>query len=138
MMGTHKRHTTPASTIREVADDVWPVIQQILEAHYPAKGKGHRRVNLRRVLNGSIFRLRTGGQWNRLPSACGDDSTVHRHFQQWCHRGIFERLWAALVEQCDALDGVAWQWQTADTAKGKARMGGNLVGRNPTDRGEKG
>jgi hypothetical protein len=33
---------------------------------------------------------------------------------------------------------VDWQWQAADTAVGKARMGGDLVGRNPTDRGKKG
>lgn len=137
-MGTEQRNTTPAPTIWEVPDDVWPVIQQILDAHYPAKAKGHRRVNLRRVLDGIIFRLRTGCQWNRLPSAFGDDSTVHRHFQQWCQRGIFERIWAALVEQCEALNGVDWQWQAADTAMGKARTGGDLVGRNPTARGKKG
>jgi transposase len=137
-MGTHKSNTTPAPTIWEVPDDVWPVIQQLLDEHYPAKAKGHRRVNLRRVLNGIIFRRRTGCQWNRLPAAFGDDSTVHRHFQQWCQRGILARIWAALVGPCAALDGVDWQWQAADTARGKARTGGDLVGRHPTDRGTKG
>ena len=124
--------------IWEIPDDVWPLIQAILDEHYPAQAKGHRRVDLRRVLNGIIFRLRTGCQWNRLPSAFGDDSTVHRHFQQWCQCGIFERIWAVLVAQCAALDGVDWQWQAADTSMGKARMGSDLVGRNPTDRGKKG
>jgi transposase len=100
--------------------------------------KGHRRVDLRRVLNGIIFRLRTGCQWNQLPKQFGDDSTVHRHFQRWCELAIFERLWTVLVQACDELGGVDWQWQAADTAMGKARMGGDLVGRNPTDRGKKG
>jgi putative transposase len=89
-------------------------------------------------LNGIIFRLRTGCQWSRLPEALGDDSTVHRHFQRWCQAGIFDRLWAVLVEACDGLHGVEWQWQAADTTMGTARMGGDLVGRNPTDRGKKG
>jgi Putative transposase of IS4/5 family (DUF4096) len=84
------------------------------------------------------FRLSNGCQWNRLPAAFGDDSTVHRHFQHWCQAGIFARRWAVLVEACDELHGVDWQWQAADTAMGKARMGGDLVGRNPTDRGKKG
>jgi putative transposase len=137
-MGKRKRDTTPAPTIWEIPEDVWPMIQTILDEHYPAKPKGHRRVNLRRVLNGIIFRLRTGCQWNRLPEAFGDDSTIHRHFQRWCQLGIFARLWAALVEACQELHGVDWQWQAADTAMGKARMGGDLVGRNPTDRGKKG
>jgi putative transposase len=134
--GTTDKAVLP--TIWEIPDEVWPIMQTILDEHYPPKPKGHRRVDLRRVLNGVIFRLRTGCQWSRLPEAFGDDSTVHRHFQHWCHQGIFERLWAALVEACNELHGVAWQWQAADTAMGKARMGGDRVGRNPTDRGKKG
>lgn len=128
----------PIPTVWEIPDEVWPVMQTILAQRYPASPKGHRRVDLRRVLNGIIFRLRTGCQWNQLPKRFGDDSTVHRHFQRWCQLGIFEQLWAVLVQACDELGGVDWQWQAADTAMGKARMGGDVVGRNPTDRGKKG
>jgi putative transposase len=73
-MGKQQRDTTPAPTIWEIPDDVWPLIQRMLDAHYPAKPKGHRRVVLRRVCNGSSFRLRTGWQWNRLPEASVDDA----------------------------------------------------------------
>jgi putative transposase len=131
-----RAYTQP--TIWEVPDGVWTLIEQILNAVYPAKTQGHRRVNRRRVLNGIIFRLRTGCQWHQLPKQFGDDSTVHQHFQRWCHLGVFARIWAVLVQACDALGGVDWQWQAADAAMGKARMGGDLGGRNPTDRGEKG
>ena len=137
-MRLKKSDTTPAPTIWEIPDEVWPIIQRILDEHSPPKPKGHRRVDLRRVFNGIIFRLRTGCQWNRLPEAFGDDSTVHRHFQRWCHCGIFARMWAVLIEACEDLDGVDWEWQAADTMMGKARMGGDLVGRNPPDRGKKG
>jgi putative transposase len=68
---------------------------------YPAKPKGYRRVDLRRVLNGIIFRLRTGCPWHQLPKQFGDDRTVHRHFQRWCQHGIFARMWAVLVAVCD-------------------------------------
>jgi putative transposase len=125
-------------TIWEVPDDVWTLIAQVLNEVYPAKPKGHRRAKLRRVLNGIICRLRTGCQWNQLPTQFGDDSTVHRHFQRWCELGIFERIWAVLVQACDALGGVDWPWQAAAAALGNARMGGDLGGRNPTDRGNKG
>jgi putative transposase len=137
-MVKRKTHKTQAPTIWEIPDAVWPMVQTILDEHDPPKPKGHRRVDLRRVLNGLIFRLRTGCQWNRLPGTFGDDSTVHRHFQRWCQQGIVVRRWAVLVEACDELHGVDWQWQAADTAMGKARMGGDLVGRNPTDRGKQG
>ena len=51
--------------------------------YYPAKPKGHRRVDLRRVLNGILCRLRSECQWNRLPREFGDASTIQRHCQHW-------------------------------------------------------
>jgi transposase len=130
--------TNTQPTIWEVPDNVWTIIEPILNEHYPAKPKGHRRVDLRPVLNGIIFRLLTDCQWNRLPKQFGDDSTAHRHLQHWCQCGILARLWAVLVEACDELGGVDWQWQGPDAAMGKARMGGDLVGRNTRDHGKKG
>ena len=62
-----------------------------------AKSHGGRpRIDLRAALNGIIFRLRSGCQWNRLPDRFGDDSSVHRWFQRWCINGVFERIWAVL------------------------------------------
>jgi putative transposase len=43
-----------------------------------------------------------------------------------------------LVEECEELGSVDWEWQAADTAMGKARMGGDQIGPNPTDRAKKG
>ena len=111
-------------TIWEVPDDVWMLIEQVLNALYPAKPKGPRRVDLRRVLNGVIFRLRTGCQWHQLPQQFGDDSTVHRHFQRWCTLGVFAQIWTILVQEGEELGGVNWPWQSADAAMGKARFGG--------------
>jgi len=137
-MSKKKAERQEQPTPWEIPDEVWPLMQAILDEDDPAKPKGHRRVDLRRVLNGIIFRLRPGCQWHQLPPPCGDDSTVHRHFQRWCEHRLMARLWAVLVAACDDLGGVDWQWQAADAAMGKARMGGDLVGRNPTDRGKKG
>ena len=67
-----------------------------------------------------------------------DDSSVHRTFQRWVRRGVLERIWAVLAEACEELGGLDWQWQAADAAMGKARMGGDSIGKNPTDRGKNG
>ena len=37
---------------------------------------------------------------------------------------MLERVRATLVEECEELGGVDWEWQAADTAMGKARFGG--------------
>lgn len=75
---------------------------------------GRPRGCLRRVLNGIIYCLRTGTQWNRLPREFGSDTTVHDWFQRFAADGVFERLWAVLVDVCDELGGVDWEWQSAD------------------------
>ena len=45
-------------------------------------------------------------------------------FQRWVGMGVLHRMWGALVEGCEELDGVDWEWQAADGAMGKARFGG--------------
>jgi transposase len=76
------------------------------------------------VLNGIVFRLRTGTQWSHLPREFGSDTTVHDWFQRFVSDGVFERLMAVLIDACDELGGVQWEWQSADTVLGKARFGG--------------
>ena len=90
----------------------------------PAQSPGPQGSDPRQMLNGIIFRLRSGCQWNRLPKELGDDSTIHRTFQRWVGTGVLHRMWGALVEGCEELDGVDWEWQAADGAMGKARFGG--------------
>ena len=66
-------------------------------------------------------------QWLPVePSApgLGDDSTIHRTFQRWVELGVLEGIWAVLVEGCEELGGVDWEWQSADCSMGKARFGG--------------
>jgi putative transposase len=85
-------------------------------------------VSARPIMDAIIYRGRTGCQWNRLPEEYPDDSTVHRAFQRWKQAGVFRRLWAVLIERCEDLDGVDWEWQAVDGAMGKARKGGAMWG----------
>ena len=118
-----KSETLP--TIWEIPDDLWERIEPvILELDPPPKAKGRKRVNQRKMLEGVIFRMRSSCQWNHLPKELGDDSTIHRTFQRWVEGGVLERIWAVLIEECRELDGVNWEWQSADCSMGKARFGG--------------
>lgn len=125
-------------TIWRVPDELWPLCEALIDELDPEKPTGRPRKPSRPILDGILYRLRSGCQWKQLPTVFGDDSTVHRRFQRWCGLGLWDRLWATLVEHCDALGAVHWQWQAADGALGKARLGGELVGPNPTDRGKPG
>ena len=111
-------------TVWEVPDDWWEQMEPILLELDPPKLTGRKRANPRQMVNGIIFRLRSGCQWNQLPKELGDDSTIHRTFQRWVGQGVFPRVWALLVEHSEDLGGVDWEWQAADAALGKARLGG--------------
>lgn len=118
-------------TIWEIPDELWVKMEKVLEELTPPKPTGRKRANPRSILNGIIFRARSGCQWNKLPREYGDDSTIHRSFQKWVKIGVFSQLWSVMVRECDELGDVNWQWQAADAAMGKARLGGDVSGQTP-------
>ncbi len=116
-------------TIWRVPDELWSQVSPIIMELDPPKPSGRKRIAAHGALDAIIFRMRSGCQWNQLPKEFPDDSSVHRTFQRWVAVGVFERLWATLVEECDELGGVSWEWRrwkrkAADGAMGKARFGG--------------
>jgi len=130
-MARTKRAVKPLPTIWRVPDELWNEIRPILEELDPPAETGRPRTDARAALDGIIYVLRTGCQWNVLPEAFGDDSSVHRTLQRWIAQGVLDRIWAHLVEACEDLGGVDFEWQSADAAMGKARFGGALSGRTP-------
>jgi putative transposase len=125
-MARRKRRIKRLETIWKCPNDLWSeFIEPVLQRLDPRKpGPGRRRIDPRKALNGIIYQMRTGCQWNALPRRFGDDSSVHRTMQRWIERGVFEEIWAVLIDHCDELNGVDWQWQSADAAMSKARLGG--------------
>lgn len=130
-MARKKKPVEPLATIWEVNDELWSMIQKILDQRDPPAATGRPRTSQREALNGIVYHLRSGVQWNQLPARFGDDSSVHRTMQRWIAKDVFERVWATLIENCAELGGVDWQWQSADGAMGKARLGGIALGRIP-------
>jgi transposase len=122
-----RRDWEALETIWEVPDELWAVLGPLVAAVDPPKPTGRRREDARAILNALVFRMRSGCQWNQLPERFPDDSTVHRTFQRWVRLGLFTQLWAVLLERCAELGGVDWEWQAADGAMGKARLGGTSL-----------
>ena len=123
-MARKKKAVEPLPTIWRVDDALWAQAEQVLAEFDPPAQFGPERIDQRKALDGVIYRMRSGVQWNRLPAEFGDDASVHRTFQRWVQRGVIGRLWALLVRGCAELAGVDWQWQSFDCATGKARHGG--------------
>lgn len=111
----------PLPTIWRVPDDLWAILSKLLAVYDPPSKTGRPRVDQRKALDGIVFRLRSGCQWNQLPQEFGNDTSVYRTFRRWETRAVFDLLWAVLLTLCEELGGVDWQWQAADGCLGKAR-----------------
>lgn len=125
-------------TIWSLPDELWERIEPILARCYPPARTGRPRADLRAVIDGIIYRLRTSVQWDQLPRRFGAPSTVHGWFQRFVRDGVLEEIWACLVAECEQLGGVHWEWQAADGVMGKSRFCGDKRGPNPTDRAKSG
>src|SRR5437667_12910741 len=100
MASTETTTGRPLETIWQLPDPLWERFEAILEERYPVAVTGRPRADLRRVVEGIIYRLRSGCQWNQLPERYGSDSTVHRWFQRFVADGVLEQPWALLVSAC--------------------------------------
>lgn len=123
-----------------VPDRTWERMEGLLPAR-PAHPLGchNPRVPDRCALDAILLVLRTGMQWNALNgTGICTSSSAHRRFQEWVEAGVFAEFWRQGLLAYDELQGVDWEWLSCDGAMGKAPLGGEATGPNPTDRAKKG
>src|ERR1700735_5587437 len=73
----------------DISDAQWSLI----EAHIPVYPGGRpRKTNVRNVVNGIFYILRTGCQWRYLPKDFPPKSTVWRYFDEWRYNGTLDRI----------------------------------------------
>lgn len=121
-----------------MADAFWRQIGPLLPKYKRSPRGGRPRANLRQVMDGIFYVLRTGCQWKALPREFGSGSTAHRYFQEWTARGVFGQAWRRMLKRYDQRRGIGWNWQSVDGSMTKAPLGGKKTGKNPTDRGKLG
>jgi len=76
----------------ELTDWEWLIIEPLL----PNKPRGVPRVDDRRVLNGILWRFRTGSPWAEIPERYGPSTTCYNRFVRWRKAGVWDRLLAAV------------------------------------------
>jgi transposase len=77
-----------------LSDGQWVAIEPLLPKNQP----GAHRQDDRRVLSGIIHVLKVGCRWQDCPALYGPSTTVYNRFNRWSHRGIWQRLFNALIE----------------------------------------
>jgi transposase len=81
----------------ELTDHEWSILSPLL----PNKPRGVPRADDRRVLNGILWRFRTGSPWAEIPERYGPPTTCYNRFVRWRKAGVWDRLLEAVSEAYD-------------------------------------
>ena len=97
---------------------------------------GRKPTDLRQIVTGILFVLRTGIPWRSLPatSAFPSGHTCLRHLRRWHEAGIWQRFFEALLAELQATHKIDWYRALVDSSCLRAPGGGEKTGPNPTDR----
>lgn len=106
-----------------MTDAAWAVIEPLLPPAGRARGRWRDH---RQVLEGIVFKFRTGVPWRDLPERFGPWQTVHGRFARWAADGTFDRLLAAAQQRAEvdwlvALDSTIVRAHQHTAAKGGSR-----------------
>lgn len=93
----------------------------VLAPHLPANAKkGQAWSNHRRVINGILWRLKTGAPWRDIPTRYGPHQTCYDRFVRWGRNGTWARILQALQAEADARGDVDWDSAALDATHIKA------------------
>lgn len=81
----------------ELSDAEWEFVRPLL----PASLRRRKRLDDRRVLNGIVWKVRTGTAWRDVPERYGPWATLHTRFRRWAKDGTFERMLRAAQAKVD-------------------------------------
>jgi transposase len=96
----------------ELSDQEWERLEPLLPPERPETGRPN--VGHRRIINGILWRERTGAPWRDLPDRYGPWSTVYSRFWRWREAGIWDRIFAAIQQQADEAGEVDWSVHVVD------------------------
>ena len=74
----------------DLSEAQWCLIEPLIP---PPKRQGRpRTVNLREIVNGIFYVLKTGCPWDMRPNDLPPSSTVYCYFRKWQKQGIWQQI----------------------------------------------
>jgi transposase len=99
--------TTPGSRFRMFSDEEWARVEPLLPSNEGRRG--HPFGESRRVVEGIVYRYRTGIPWRDLPrEEFGPWQTVWKRHRRYAADGTWDRVLARVLAEADAAGRVDW------------------------------
>ena len=95
----------------ELTDLEWELLAPLI----PRAATGRPRVPDRQVINGMVYKIRTGISWRDLPERYGPWQTVYTRFRRYAIDGVFTRALQQIQAQADAAGDIDWLVQIDST-----------------------
>jgi len=80
-------------------NDQWRKIRSFLDEN-PKVYVGRER-QFRRFIEGVLWMTRSGAQWRLLPKRYGNWNSVHKRFDRWSERGVWQELFEYFADHPD-------------------------------------
>jgi transposase len=90
-----------------LTDRTWERVAPLLPSSNGCRGRPFR--NHRQVVEGIVYRYRTGIAWRDLPAEFGPWQTVWKRHHRFSLDGTWDRLLVAVQAEADAAGGLNWQ-----------------------------
>jgi transposase len=74
------------------------------------------------MLNGMLWRAKTGPPWRDVPARYGKWQTVYSRWLRWRDAGVWQRVWEALQQEANQRGDVAWDIPLLDSASVRAHQ----------------
>jgi transposase len=88
----------------DLSDEEWERLAPLI----PVPELGRRSWDLRAQFNGIMWKYRTGSPWRDVPERYGKWGTVYGRFSTWRDDGVWERLFAAVLDEAEARGAIDW------------------------------
>ena len=99
------------------------ILQPILALTPRLETRGRPRKPDRDVLEGVLWILKTGAQWNELPRTYPPYQTCHRRYQEWVNRGVFKNMVDALAHDMEERGNISLRECFIDGTFSSAKRG---------------
>ncbi|MFJ2195323.1 IS5 family transposase [Streptomyces violaceusniger] len=95
----------------ELTDREWELLAPLI----PRAATGRPRAGDRQVINGMVYKIRTGISWRDLPERYGPWKTVYTRFRRYALDGVFTRALQQIQARADAAGDIDWLVQIDST-----------------------